>query len=228
MSLHNLMDLQRSNIETVLLLCDGVLEENFMTVKQAIGIAKRHSQSSREVIEFLENFVSDVITEGVLSSFISSAGAQHKVLVPSPPPAYSTAERAALQLSAMQQFSKKKICILGCGAMGSVYAAFFANAGHEIWAVDLWADHVRAINTNGLQIIGPFDGKAGVERVIEAGLIKATTDASEVGRGDCDVVLIATKANGVEEAAKKAKSLLKPDGVVVTIQNGLGAGDSLN
>ena len=38
-----------------------------------------------------------------------------------------------------------KIAILGCGAMGSVYAALLADAGHDVWAVDSWQDHVAAI-----------------------------------------------------------------------------------
>ena len=47
-----------------------------------------------------------------------------------------------------------RIAIVGCGAMGSVYAALMADAGHEVWAVDIWQDHVRAIRDKGLRVDG--------------------------------------------------------------------------
>ena len=39
-----------------------------------------------------------------------------------------------------------KIAIIGCGAMGSVYAALLADAGNEVWAIDTWPEHIDAIN----------------------------------------------------------------------------------
>ena len=38
-----------------------------------------------------------------------------------------------------------KIAVIGVGAMGSVYAGLLANAGHEVWAIDLWQEHLAAI-----------------------------------------------------------------------------------
>jgi 2-dehydropantoate 2-reductase len=106
-----------------------------------------------------------------------------------------------------------KICIVGTGAMGSVYAGLLAAAGNEVWAVDRWADHVEAIRKNGLKI----DGKSG-ERTVS---INATTDISEVG--SCDLVIIATKAMDVTQAAESAKALLGRNTDVLTMQNGLGS-----
>ena len=60
-----------------------------------------------------------------------------------------------------------KIGVIGAGAMGSVYAALMADAGHEVWAIDTWADHVNAINTNGLRV-----GGASGERVVRT--VRAT------------------------------------------------------
>jgi len=37
----------------------------------------------------------------------------------------------------------KRIAIVGTGAMGSIYAALLADAGHDVWAVDAWAEHQR-------------------------------------------------------------------------------------
>jgi 2-dehydropantoate 2-reductase len=47
-----------------------------------------------------------------------------------------------------------KIAILGCGAMGSVYAALLGDAGHEVWAIDSWQDHVDAIKKKWTSIRG--------------------------------------------------------------------------
>ena len=51
-----------------------------------------------------------------------------------------------------------KIAIVGCGAMGSVYAALLAEAGNEVWAVDLWREHLDAIKAHGLKVSG-FSGE---------------------------------------------------------------------
>ena len=42
-----------------------------------------------------------------------------------------------------------KIAIVGTGAMGSVYAALLASAGHEVWAIDRWREHIDAIRARG-------------------------------------------------------------------------------
>lgn len=105
-----------------------------------------------------------------------------------------------------------KIAIVGAGAMGSVYAGLFASAGHEVWAVDRWREHVEAIRSRGLRLEG-----ASGDRTVR---LHATTDAREVG--PCDLVILATKAMHVAAAAESARALLKPDTPVLSIQNGLG------
>jgi 2-dehydropantoate 2-reductase len=108
-----------------------------------------------------------------------------------------------------------KIAIVGCGAMGCVYAALLASAGHEVWAVDAWREHVDAIRTEGLRL----EGISG-DRTVH---IQATTSAADVGRSD--LVIIATKIMHVELAATAAQALIGPDTVVLSIQNGLGGPD---
>ena len=74
-----------------------------------------------------------------------------------------------------------KIAIIGTGAMGSIYAARFSKAGHEVVAIDIWKDHVDCINRDGLLIEGP-DGK------IIAKNIKASTKILDLE--GCDLSLI--------------------------------------
>ena len=111
-----------------------------------------------------------------------------------------------------------KIAIFGVGAMGSVYAGLMAEAGHEIWAVDIWQDHVDAINQTGLRLEG-----ASGNRVIHG--INATTEARDVGI--CDLYVLATKASAVAAAAETIAPLMGPESMVITIQNGLGAGERI-
>jgi 2-dehydropantoate 2-reductase len=108
-----------------------------------------------------------------------------------------------------------KIAILGCGAMGSVYAGLLASAGHEVWAVDTWREHVDAMRAKGLRLEG-----ASGDRTVK---VNATLTASDAGV--CDLVIIATKARDVETAARTAKPLLGPQTLVLSIQNGLGGPD---
>jgi 2-dehydropantoate 2-reductase len=110
-----------------------------------------------------------------------------------------------------------KICIVGTGAMGSVYAGLLAAAGNEVWAVDRWVDHVAAIRKKGLKI----DGKSGNRTVP----LNASTDTAAVGF--CDLVIIATKAMDVAQAAESTRVLLGQDTDVLTIQNGLGSAEKV-
>jgi 2-dehydropantoate 2-reductase len=108
-----------------------------------------------------------------------------------------------------------KIAVVGCGAMGSVYAGLLASAGHEVWAVDSWREHVDAIRANGLRVEG-----ASGDRTVR---VNATTDAADAGQ--CDLVIVATKFRDVETAARAAQPIVGPKTAVLSIQNGLGGPD---
>jgi 2-dehydropantoate 2-reductase len=109
-----------------------------------------------------------------------------------------------------------KIAIVGTGAMGSVYAGLFAAAGHEVWAIDRWHEHVEAIREKGLRVEG-----ASGDRTVR---INATTEPRDAG--PCDLVVLATKAMHVSQAAEALKPLLGPQTPVLSIQNGLGGPDA--
>ena len=110
-----------------------------------------------------------------------------------------------------------KIAVVGTGAMGSIYAGLLSSAGNEVWAVDVWREHIDAIANNGLRVEG-----ASGDRTVQ---LNATTDAADVG--PCDLVVIATKAAYVGEAAKSAAAMLDEHTPVLTIQNGLGAAERI-
>ena len=110
-----------------------------------------------------------------------------------------------------------KVAIIGAGAMGSVYAGLMSAAGHEVHAVSLWQDHVRAMGQSGLRV----EGVSGDRTVA----VHASVSTAEIGK--CDLVIIATKALDVSEAARSAIPLIGTDTVVQTSQNGLGSGDEV-
>ena len=104
-----------------------------------------------------------------------------------------------------------RVCIVGCGAVGSLFAANLAQLEDvDVWAYDLAADHVRAINEHGLRLSGAGD---------VVGRLRATADAGVLP--PCDFGIIATKAMHTEPAiAATARAFA--DGAVCTVQNGLG------
>ena len=104
-----------------------------------------------------------------------------------------------------------KIAVLGVGAMGSVYAGLLAQAGNEVWAIDVSHEHIEAIRTRGLRVEG-----ASGDHTIQ---LNATMDADKAGH--CDLIILATKAMPAESAARPAKPLTGKYNTVFTIQNGV-------
>lgn len=107
-----------------------------------------------------------------------------------------------------------KIAVVGCGAMGSVYAGLLASAGNQVLVVDRWQDHVAAIRNNGLRV----EGASGDRTVRMQAYESAPQEAM-------DLVILATKASQTAAAAQDARALLEAHTVVLTIQNGLGSSD---
>ncbi|MCP3936204.1 MAG: 2-dehydropantoate 2-reductase [Actinomycetia bacterium] len=107
-----------------------------------------------------------------------------------------------------------KTAVVGCGAMGSIYAALLASSGNVVCAVDHNTRHVAAINEHGLRVSG-----ASGDRVVD---MVAYTEPPEML---VDLVVIAVKAAHVADAAVAALRLSGPDTLVLTIQNGLGSAE---
>jgi 2-dehydropantoate 2-reductase len=110
-----------------------------------------------------------------------------------------------------------RIAVVGVGAMGSVYAGLLAAGGHDVSAVDTNAEHINAIRTHGLRVEG-----ASGDRVVRIG---ATTDPQDVG--EVELIVIATKAMHVRDAAHSSGPMVGDETTVLTIQNGLGAADEV-
>ena len=110
-----------------------------------------------------------------------------------------------------------KIAVVGAGAMGSIFGARFAQAGHDTVLVDVAEPLVEAINAHGVTIVRGED-----ETVTQ---VRATTDPASVG--PVDIVVFFTKCYHTAAAAEGARPLVGPSTVVASLQNGWGNGDTL-
>lgn len=105
-----------------------------------------------------------------------------------------------------------KICIVGCGAIGSLFAAHLACLEDvEVYAFDVAQEHVDAINKNGLRISGQRDFIAPVH---------ATVSAEDLPR--CDYGIVATKSTHTRTAIEQAARAFDEGSAVCSVQNGLG------
>jgi 2-dehydropantoate 2-reductase len=109
-----------------------------------------------------------------------------------------------------------RLCIVGCGAVGSIFAANLAQLDDvEVWAYDLAHPHVDAINANGLRLSGAGE---------VVGQVRATSNAGELPA--CDFGIVATKAMHTEPAIADT-ALAFADGAVCSVQNGIGNEETL-
>ncbi len=105
-----------------------------------------------------------------------------------------------------------KVCIIGCGAIGSLFAAHLAKLDDvEVWAYDPYQAHVDAINENGLRLTGESDC------VVK---VNARSNAEEIPA--CDFGIIASKTLHTRAAMAAVAAIFK-DGAVCSVQNGVGS-----
>lgn len=110
-----------------------------------------------------------------------------------------------------------RAAVLGSGALGCVYAARLAGQA-EVWMLGTWAEGIAAVQRDGIRVTDP-DGNTWQARV------QATSDPADVPPADYALVLV--KSYQTERAAAWAARVLKPDGLAVTLQNGLDNGPKL-
>jgi 2-dehydropantoate 2-reductase len=105
-----------------------------------------------------------------------------------------------------------KICIVGCGAIGSIFGAHLARLSDvEVHAYDVWKEHTRAINERGLRISGAADFIA---------RLHATSVPKEIP--PCDFGIVATKSTHTRPAIQQTAQLFGGSSAVCSVQNGVG------
>jgi 2-dehydropantoate 2-reductase len=105
-----------------------------------------------------------------------------------------------------------KICIVGCGAIGSIFGAHLARLKDvEVHAYDVWKEHTRAINERGLRISGAADFTA---------RLHATSDPREIPA--CELGIVATKSTHTRGAIEETAHIFGENSAVCSVQNGVG------
>jgi len=105
-----------------------------------------------------------------------------------------------------------RICVVGAGAIGGLYAAHLAQLDDvEVWAYDVSAAHVAAINRDGLRLTG---------RATLTGRVHAETDPGAIP--PCELGIVAVKATATD-AAMEATASVFAHGAVCSVQNGIGS-----
>jgi 2-dehydropantoate 2-reductase len=103
----------------------------------------------------------------------------------------------------------KRVCIIGCGAIGSLYAAHLARVA-EVWAFVRRPEHARALEEHGLRVTGRHEFTARV---------RATADPHELP--ECELGIVCSKATQTAESVAAVGDRFR-EGVVLSAQNGLG------
>ena len=119
-----------------------------------------------------------------------------------------------------KDIGKKRILIVGAGAVGSYIGGWLAHTGHDVVFADSWAEQVDTINSGGLRVEGPHEPFVSHPRAFHLHQSQALALEPQF-----DIVFIAVKAYDTSWAARFALRFAKDDGYFVSSQNCMPDGD---
>ena len=115
----------------------------------------------------------------------------------------------------------EKIAIVGCGALGSLFAGLLAKAGAQVTASCRSTEHREALQANGLLLIED-------EKQIRVPLrVFSELPSEPLPETAWDLVIVLVKSFDTEAAAASLAAHLQPGTPVLTLQNGLGNAEAL-
>lgn len=106
--------------------------------------------------------------------------------------------------------SATRNAIYGAGSLGTVLGAYITKNGGTIDLINRNRAHVDALNQNGAHITGTVELSVPVHAI-----------TPEEMTGTYDIILLMTKQLHNQEVVTMLRDFLAPDGVIVTLQNGL-------
>ena len=113
---------------------------------------------------------------------------------------------------------KQDILLVGTGALSTLFAARLSEAGHHVSMLGTWKDGLQSLNQNGARVTDAN----GRERAFQ---VHATDNPGDLANVKHAIVLV--KSWQTKRVAEKLKGILAPDGIVLTLQNGLGNRETL-
>ena len=117
-----------------------------------------------------------------------------------------------------ERVQEQSVAVVGPGAMGLLLGGYLAGAGVAVTLVDHRADRACRLSESGIRIRG-VRGEHHVRLPVLA-------DTSELG--EQDLVIFCTKAYDTARAAAQHRSMVGPDTLLLTLQNGLGNVEALS
>lgn len=109
-----------------------------------------------------------------------------------------------------------KVCLLGAGALGSTFGGTLAEAGNEVYLVDIFKPYVEAVNKKGLIFADEPD------TVVKVPAFEDTKPLDIV-----DLVIVLVKSFATREVIESAKNIIGDHTVVMSLQNGFGNEDTI-
>lgn len=112
------------------------------------------------------------------------------------------------------ELSRLRIAIIGTGAVGASVAADLIRAGLDVTVIDQWPSHVEVMREHGLTVNLPD------ESLVTAVDARHLCQIAEL-REPFDIVFTAVKTYDTRWAIELMRPLVRDDGVVVGLQNGM-------
>jgi 2-dehydropantoate 2-reductase len=118
-----------------------------------------------------------------------------------------------------------RIGIIGTGAMASIFGGGLIEAGHDVVFVGKNSATVAALNDHGLTV--DRDGASSSHHAASAFMAGMAGMAGAASAGICDIVLVLVKSYDTAEAVGSIDSMVGPESIIVTLQNGVGAAEMI-
>ena len=110
---------------------------------------------------------------------------------------------------------KDNLLIVGTGALATLFAAKLSSAGVNITMLGSWDESITALNKNGTQLVDAEGNK----NAYPVNVVPKCENAR--------YAIVLVKSWQTERVARQLAKCLSSDGLVLTLQNGLGNGDIL-
>ncbi len=108
------------------------------------------------------------------------------------------------------------VAVMGAGAVGSYFGGMLARAGHRVVLIAR-PQHAEAVTRAGLRMeTRTFDEHVKVEAVVDPAAVR-----------DADLVLFCVKSMDTESAGAQIQPFLRPDALVLCLQNGVDNAERL-
>ncbi|MDE2893012.1 MAG: 2-dehydropantoate 2-reductase [Chloroflexota bacterium] len=108
-----------------------------------------------------------------------------------------------------------RIGIIGAGAIGGVVGGLLTRAGYDVTLIDHWVDHINAMKADGLRLTGPLIGDIRVPvKALHVYEVQGIAEPFDIG-------MVSVKSYDTEWATHLLNPLVREDGVVVDMQNGI-------